>query len=457
MQAFSIQSESNSLPLPPTFLAEAANHLVDLTGCEFPDAIPVVLAILAGTAGPMWRTSTPVGAEICSSFNAFVAAAPNMEIGLAVAELRGQLDFEFKKQIERRLGMTEKAMAMDGNRTSDALIEAENALRAHQTRYPVLLPPAEIKHRSTLEEALNNSRQSCAAAHFRHRPWIMAESVENIQRMAEDTFDHGLFIHSPSTANINADAARLMIAGFSGNAMSLTSKTHIRPVVSNLWTGPLPSALPQYLQTFVFVGLEKKFEERVSAGLENWSRFISTVFAARLQRCQKYLPLSNAAAELFNSRRLAWNKAIARAPIERFGALANVPVHALKNALLFSAAHEFESNEEVEEVHEYWMQAGFDYAEYFARKVWTMPLKPVEDGEDIWHLIDRLLLHGPMTKREIVRSYNDVRVSELNRWLAVGVKRGILLVDGNLVRLLEPSVSASVRQWAKTEENLVHV
>ena len=464
MQTFSpgVQSLSvSSLPEPPGYLAEAARFFSASTGCEFPEALAVVLSILAGTVGPIWRIEGPRGASYSAALNTWVCAAPGQDISIPVTNLRAPLDQVFGRCIDKRIAIGEKSLAVHSKRTHELLREITTKLEdlhepdsKYGSRYM-----AYVERINELNESKAETARDLAESAFLLRPWILSGSVEDLDDVPDYASDHGLFLDVRDAERNwqlllrNEKRARILVEGFFGNAISLSAKCHFRPCISNLWTAPaffqtlldVPA-----LQTFLVAEMSGNNHALAPEELQEWRYVIDVVFNARMQRERITASLTPEVTRVFVEREHAWQSEIRALPPTLFAAHTHVPVQALKIALHFAQVEAMETEKAIDTVSDHWLSAGFDYAEHLARKAAARFASPMSAGIDITHLVNRLLEKGPTSKRALVRSYHKTSVSEVNVWLKEGMKRGLLEVEGNLVRLTKPDVSVSAPQRSES-------
>ncbi|MEK0447945.1 MAG: hypothetical protein RL088_213 [Verrucomicrobiota bacterium] len=462
MQSFSIRSamcNSVPLPTPPKALAEAADNFSTATGCEFPDALAVCLSVFAGTAGPCFATITPRGRRISSAFNALVVVPPGKNIATALAEIRAPLDNAFADQLSKRL-------AIGNNRIENHIRQTRSVLDDLRSkrlpdialgglgRRPAM--EAHARHKAELEAA----ERERVVAEFLRRPWITTDSIEQLTSIADGSFDHGMFLQIEAEAafvavNESSEIARIILNGFCGTGFSLDPNRHILPTVSNLWTTPqfLHTLLePPALQTFVVAEIAGAVG-RCDSMLANWSTLLATAFASRIRFARDEIRLSDDAAAIYLDHEDAWRCEIAPAAPAVFPALTHVPVQALKIALYFHLAMCVENEQFPAEIDANCIEAGFAFAEFFGRRLRDRrPATAPAIEIDIGHLINRLAVRGPMKMRDLQRTYHKARLSDVNAWIAEGVRRGKIRVDRNLVVLSEPDVSVSACQQPERSE-----
>ena len=466
MQAFSIPSPTRNttpLPVPPQALAEAVDYFSTATGCALPDAMAVCLSVFAGTAGPCFTTTTPRGRRISAAFNTLAVVPPGKDIAAAVAEIRAPLDNAYADHLGKR-------QAIGFDRVENHVRQARYVLNELRNERLPELPPlvggrrGEVRqiHERHAEE-LEAAQRERMEAEFLRRPWIVTGAIGQLPRIWDESFDQGMFIESRAEAGFAAISKRPEIAcvlhnGFFGTGYSIDPKIHVMPVVSNLWTTPqfLHTLLePPALQTFVVAEIAGTVG-RSDSMLANWSTLLATAFATRIRFARVEIRLSDDAAAIYLDREAAWRCEIASAAPAVFPALTHVPVQALKIALQFHFAMYVENEQILGVIDANCIEAGFAYAEYFGRRLRDRrPATAPAIEIDISHLLNRLTAHGPMKMRDLQRTYHKARVSDVDAWIAEGVRRGKIRVDRNLVVLSEPDVSVSACQQPEGSE--IHV
>ena len=444
----------------------ATDYIQYTTGCHYSDAVITALAVLAGISGPVFRVETPDGRLLPLGVNLLIEPGTHGRESLRALRAdfenwQGAQLSELNDLGENSLCVREKKASEDHRRSKAALAEwmAQRSISGIADLPEFRLSATAIARRKAEEEAQEDLRKWRAIL-FQQRPWITSRTVIGLEKMRSQSFDASLLIELTDAEQGFAELSgkkgpalsSILEAGYFGSPLSFDPNCHFRPVITNLWFGAVDQTFPDHpiCHSFLRIRLHgDQITERDANGLEAWRQLAQFMLDLRLERRAVIQPLSAAAKTVYTAKLAECRKRAMAAHPDCAGAYTYLPHQAAKLAGLFAVARMVEA-EPANEISEDDLHAGLECAEAMIlrhqRSRAEVRQPAVLRVVDLSRILDRLTVNGPMTRRQLLRSFHKLRAPDLERALAAGVEDGVLIMEGKIIRRAAHVVSVSAGQ-----------